>query len=214
MLAWEMATVVCVRRRIRPGIELESDQEHVEDHAHLGEDRQEGRDLGRQDEGGDLRRHPPQQGRPQQDPGDHLSDHRRLAESRKHGAHEPGGENHQNHRAQDVHQGVEAKLRRTGRKGLLARGRSGQVLPQPADREESADGERQHGQVDQRRLPGQRPPDGVRLGTHSVHRSTFPGSKARPTREEWRVSSSRSRPTAMAHRKTPHVRLRRRSVEP
>jgi hypothetical protein len=52
-------------------IELQPDGEHVQDHA------QEGGDLGRQGRCGHFR---PEQRRPQYNAGDHLPDHRRLAQ--------------------------------------------------------------------------------------------------------------------------------------
>ena len=47
--------VACKRRRIGVDVQFESDGKHIEEHAQLGDDTEEGRDVGREYERGKFR---------------------------------------------------------------------------------------------------------------------------------------------------------------
>ena len=67
MLAWEIATVAWARSQ-HPRVQLQAHQEHVQDHAKLGDDAEERRDRRREDDGGGLGPDSAQQGGAQEDP--------------------------------------------------------------------------------------------------------------------------------------------------
>ncbi len=80
------------------GVEFQTDHEHVKNHAQLRDDLQIGRNLGRQHEG---RRFRPQQRGTKQNAGNHLADHRWLADEDEDASdhlarHDDGGESEKN----------------------------------------------------------------------------------------------------------------------
>src|SRR5581483_3851886 len=121
-------------RRLRdPGaedarVDLHADEEEVEREADLGGAREQRYDVGREEEA--LRGRPDraEERRPEQDAGEHLTHHARLAEPRRHRADEPRREQHGRDRE---HQSAERLLARARRRLLRARARRGQRAREP-----------------------------------------------------------------------------------
>ena len=130
MLACEMATVACTRCVSRLDIELQPDQEHVQDDAELRDQAQEGGDGGRQDPPGELRA---EQRGPEQNAGDHLADHGRLAQIGKELGQELPGDDDGRERHEDVHEDLGRLGGRLGQRRDGGRRRGHQ--PSPHSRE-------------------------------------------------------------------------------
>ncbi len=106
-------------------VDLEPDQEHVEDQPEVGGDSDERDDVA----GEDLRLQAwvdrAEHSRPEDDPGQHLPHHPRLAESRHHAATQPREQHHDEQRDEERDDGL---IRRAaeGRRHVLRGGRGAQ----------------------------------------------------------------------------------------
>ena len=114
-------------------VELHPDEEEVEGEADLGGGGEERHDVRREEVVLRLRPDGAEQRRPEQDPGQHLAHHARLAEPRDQRADEPRGQDHGGDRE---HQAPERLLAAPLLGGLGRRARLGQLLverpPSPA----------------------------------------------------------------------------------
>jgi hypothetical protein len=105
MLACAIATVAWARAQ-HPGVQLQANQEHVQDHAQLRKHPERRRDRRRQDNRRGFRPNPAQQGGPQDDPAHNLADHRRLAHVAEQSAQQPAGDQDRCQGHEDVDQRV------------------------------------------------------------------------------------------------------------
>ena len=110
-------------------VELHADEEEVEGEADLGGGGEERHDVRREEVVLGLRPDGAEQGRPEQDPGQHLAHHARLAEPRDQRADEPRGQDHGGDRE---HQPPEGLLAAPLLGGLGRRSRLGQLLDELA----------------------------------------------------------------------------------
>ena len=82
-------------------VELEPDEEHVEDQPEVGHDADERDDVAREQGALQVGEQQPEDGRPEEDPGEHLAHHARLAEVRDRRAHEPREEHDHDDREEE-----------------------------------------------------------------------------------------------------------------
>ena len=110
---------------------------------------QERRHRGRQQEGGQLGRDPPEHGGAEEDAGQHLADDRGLVEEREQRAHRARGDDDDGQREQDVHQRVGVAHAAGGAEQLGGRSGGGrrQRMAEVAHDEERAQAAAQQGDV-------------------------------------------------------------------
>ena len=125
-------------------IEFQPDQEHIQDDAELRDQAQEGGDRGRQDPPGELRA---EQRGPEQNAGDHLPDHGRLAQIGKELGQELPGDDNGRERHEDVQDDRGRLGGHFGERCDGSRRRGHQHLTIPANEEKGADGANDHDAV-------------------------------------------------------------------
>ena len=138
-------------------VQFQTDQEHEQQHAHLGQDAEQRDDGRREQESGERRRHTAEQGRSQENACQHLPNDGRLVKVAEGGTEQPRDRDHADQGDQHPHQVV--TVRSCGSVADRGHGRCGwgrEILTERPDEEEQRHADDGHQAVGRPYLPTRR----------------------------------------------------------